>query len=146
MATTNPGIKDSLAVFRTSQGVEIRAPLARVTPYDVAFEVYSPETVIRTSEVLEEFKILINDQPVYSGRAVVRNVVNTGTSLVCSVDVDDFCFDARFFAALGENGQLSERFKAFLQQWQGVCKVLPEFKVAVADIQTFLVDLRRWLE
>jgi extracellular factor (EF) 3-hydroxypalmitic acid methyl ester biosynthesis protein len=41
---------------------------------------------------------------------------------------------------------LRERFDAFSRQWQGICKVRPEFKVAIADIQTFLIDLRRWLE
>ena len=146
MGSTNPELKDSLVVFKTSQGVEVRATLIRVTAYAAGFEVYSPDTVIRTSEVLEDFKIIINDLPVYSGRAVVRESVNMGTFLVCSVDVDDFCFDAGFFAALSQDGQLSGRFNDFVRQWQGVCKVLPEFKVAVADIQTFLVDLRRWLE
>jgi extracellular factor (EF) 3-hydroxypalmitic acid methyl ester biosynthesis protein len=118
----------------------------RLTPYGAAFEVYSPDAVIRTSEVLEDFKIIVNDLPVYSGRAVVRDSVNMGSFLVCTVDVDDFCFDAGFFAALSQSGQLSGRFHDFVRQWEGVCKVLPEFKVAVADIQTFLVDLRRWLE
>ncbi len=72
--------------------------------------------------------------------------VNTGSFLVCSVDVDDFCFDTGFFAVLSQDGQLSGRFDDFVRQWEGVCKVLPEFKVAVADIETFLWDLRRWLE
>ena len=146
MVMINPEVKDSLAVFRTGQGVEIRATLLRLTPYGAAFEVYNPDAVIRTSEVLEDFKVFINDQPAYSGRAVVRDSVNTGTFLVCSVDVDDFCFDAGFFGALSQNGRLRERFDDFVQQWQGVCKVLPEFKVAVADIQTFLIDARRWME
>jgi extracellular factor (EF) 3-hydroxypalmitic acid methyl ester biosynthesis protein len=146
MVTINPELKDSLAVFKTSQGIEIRATLLRLTLYGATFEIYSPDAVIRTSEVLEDFKVYINDKPVYSGRAVVRESVNMGTFLVCSVDVDDFCFDAGFFAALSQKGRLSERFDDFVQQWQGVCKVLPEFKVVVADIQTFLVDLRRWME
>ena len=77
---------------------------------------------------------------------MVRDSVNTGTFLVCSVDLDDFCFDPEFFRALSQEGRLRERFDDFVRQWEGVCKVLPEFKVAVADIQTFLIDLRRWLE
>ena len=73
MVMINPEVKDSLAVFRTGQGVEIRATLLRLTPYGAAFEVYNPDAVIRTSEVLEDFKVFINDQPAYSGRAVVRD-------------------------------------------------------------------------
>jgi extracellular factor (EF) 3-hydroxypalmitic acid methyl ester biosynthesis protein len=146
MVAPNVEVKDTLAVFRTSQGVEIRGTLLRLTRYAAAFEVYNPDAVIRTSEALEDFRIFINDRPVYAGRAVVRDSVNTGTLQACSVDLDDFCFDAEFFEGLTQEGKLGERFDDFVRQWEGVCKVLPEFKVAVADIQTFLIDLRRWME
>ena len=138
--------KDSLVTFRTSQGVEARASVLTLTRHAAAFEVYSAETVIKVSEALDDFKIFINEQPAYFGRAVVCNVVNTGSAMVCSVALDDFCFDVEFFTALSQKGQLRAGFEDLVGQWQRVCKVLPEFKVAVADIQTFLIDLRRWLE
>jgi extracellular factor (EF) 3-hydroxypalmitic acid methyl ester biosynthesis protein len=142
----NLAVKESLASFQTSQGVEVRASVLSLTRYAAAFEIYSPETVIRTSEVLEDLKIFINDEPAYAGRGVVRDIVNTGTVAVCSVVLDDFCFDSNFFTSLGQPGELPKRFDELMLQWQKMCKVLPEFKVAVADIQTFLIDLRRWLE
>ncbi len=139
-------VKDSLAVFRTAQGTEVRAELVRLTRYDAAFEVYGPDIVIRTSEVLEGFTVFLRDQPAYSGRAVVQSIVNTGTATVCSVGLDDISFDNEFFAALGRDGHWRERFGDCMRQWQSICKVLPEFKVVVADIQTFLIDCRRWME
>ena len=138
--------KDSFVTFRTSQGFEVRASVLSLTRHSASFEVYSAETVIKASESLEDFKIFVSDKPTYSGRAVVRDVVNTGTVMVCAVSLDDFCFEVEFFTALSQNGQLQAGFEDLVGQWQKVCKVLPEFKVAVADIQTFLIDLRRWLE
>jgi len=41
---------------------------------------------------------------------------------------------------------MAKEFKAFIHEWQQLYKVAPEFKVVVADIQTFLTDLRLWLE
>ncbi len=146
MRTATGGGENNLAVFRTSQGTDVRATLLSLTRYAAVCEVYDPDTVIRTSEVLDGFKISINDQPVYSGRAVVRGSVNTGTLLVCSVDLDDHCFDAEFVKVVNRKGQFRAQFDDFVKQWQGFCRVLPAFKVAVADIQTFLFDLRRWLE
>jgi extracellular factor (EF) 3-hydroxypalmitic acid methyl ester biosynthesis protein len=146
MVAQDTEIKDALITFRTSQGAEIRASLLSLTRYAVSFEVYSPDTVLKSSEVLEEFQIFAGDRPLYAGRAVVRDTVNTGTVLVCSAVLDDFCFDPGFFDALGKDGQLRGRFDEFVYQWQRVCKVLPEFKVIVADIETLLIDLRRWME
>src|SRR5437773_1581987 len=37
-------------------------------------------------------------------------------------------------------------FAEFLREWQKVLPIGADFKVVVADMQAFLVDLRRWLE
>jgi extracellular factor (EF) 3-hydroxypalmitic acid methyl ester biosynthesis protein len=146
MAVINTKSQDNLAVFHTSQGQDVRATLLSFTAHAANFEIYSIEPIVRASEILDEFKIFINDRPVYSGRAVVRDLVNTGTVTVCSVMLDDFSFDSQYFGELGATTNLHARFEDFVAQWEKVCKVLPEFKVAIADIQTFLIDLRRWME
>ena len=70
--------KENLVIGRSSQGFEIRAAVLRLTQHHVAFEILDPALVLQTSEVLNEIKILLNDRSVYSGRAVISNVVNTG--------------------------------------------------------------------
>ena len=42
--------------------------------------------------------------------------------------------------------KLRQEFQGFFQEWQKSYLVAPEYKVAVADLQTFLHDLRGWLE
>ena len=37
----------------------------------LTFEVYNPFSIVQLSEVLSEFKIVMSDRVVYSGRAVV---------------------------------------------------------------------------
>ena len=146
MGIQNGDIRDGLVTFRTSQGLEVRATLLRLTRYAATIEVYGADIVIRSSEVLAEFKVFVRDQPVYSGRSVVQQAVNTGTATVCQMVLDDSCFDVGFFAAMGQNREMPQRFAEFLGEWEKVCKVRPEFKLAVADIETFLLGLRRWME
>src|SRR5215472_14856587 len=104
-------VKDSLAVFRTSQAFEVRATVVRLSRFSATFEIYSLDTVIQTSEVLEDFKIFTHERVVYSGRCVVRECVNTGTFSLCTVSLDDANFDADFFVDLGQKGRLCERFE-----------------------------------
>ena len=138
--------KVSLVVCSNSQGLELRGSLLRLTRYLAVFEVYNPLVVLRLSEVLGDFKIIINDRAIYSGRAVVGGLINAGTVVVCEVKLDEegFCI-ASFSPANGEP-HLRAGFGDFLEQWQSVYRVLPEFKVVVADMQTFLMDLRLWLD
>lgn len=137
---------DSSVVAKTNEGIEIRGAILRLTRHLAVFEIYGSDTIIQTSESFENFKILIGGRVAYLGRAVVSDLLNTGTGLACSVVLDDFCFNTDFFNSLGKDSLLCERFEDFIRQWQSVCTVLPEFKVVVADIETFLIDLRRWME
>jgi extracellular factor (EF) 3-hydroxypalmitic acid methyl ester biosynthesis protein len=139
-------IKENLVVCHNNQGVEVRASLLRLTRYRAVVEIYNPVLVVRLSEVLTDFKIIIRDRAIYSGRAVVSNLVNTGTVLVCETKLDEGSFSIASFSPLEATNWLQAGFSEFLGQWQKIYKVLPEFKVVVADMQTFLTDLRMWLE
>jgi extracellular factor (EF) 3-hydroxypalmitic acid methyl ester biosynthesis protein len=48
--------------------------------------------------------------------------------------------------ALQNEGQIIREFKSFLKDWQKFYTVSPEFKVVIADMQSFLYDLRVWLD
>jgi len=116
--------------------VEIRASLLRLTRFVAAFEIYNPNVVLRTSEVLSEFRVLSSERTLYSGKAVVSSIVNAGTMLVCEANSTS---PANLGAFVGADSlRLADGFQAFLGEWQKVYQVLPEFKVVVADMQTFL--------
>ena len=142
----NGAVKDSLVICRSSQEAEIRASLVRVTRYVAVFEIYNPSQVLQVSEVLADFKIVIRERTIYAGRAVVSALINTGTMLVCEAKLEEAGFRVASFAPGTDGAPLHEGFEAFLGQWQELYRVLPEFKVVVADMQTFLADLRLWLD
>src|SRR5271170_6950247 len=71
-----PGVKDSLVTFATAEGVKLQGALNRVTRHSVVFELYNPNATPRFSESLNEFKIILQAREIYSGRAVVRNIVD----------------------------------------------------------------------
>jgi extracellular factor (EF) 3-hydroxypalmitic acid methyl ester biosynthesis protein len=146
MIMNNSDVKDSLAICQTSQGVEFRASLLRLTPYLAVLEVYDPSLVVQLSEALQSLKIIVQDRTLYSGRAVVSNIMHTGTLVVMEVKLDESAFALTPLAHGATNGSLREGFNNFLSGWQKLYRVRPEFKVVMADMQTFLTDLRLWLE
>jgi extracellular factor (EF) 3-hydroxypalmitic acid methyl ester biosynthesis protein len=138
--------KDTFIICRNSQGTEFRATLLRLTRYMVVFEVYNPYSILQLSEVLTDFRMIMNDRMIYSGRAVVSNLVNTGILLVCEATLEDSWLDVDLFSHARKGETLEAEFLEFLREWEKIHQVLPQFKVIVADIQTLLMDLRRWLE
>jgi extracellular factor (EF) 3-hydroxypalmitic acid methyl ester biosynthesis protein len=146
MVTTDSDIKESLVVCQTNQGVEIRASLMRLNRYQAVCEVYGSNLVVQMSEALQDFRIIILDRTVYSGRAVVSNLINAGAVLLMEVKLEESAFAMPSLTPGEANGNSHGTFNEFLGQWQKLYKVKPEFKVVVADMQTFLTDLRLWLE
>ncbi len=139
-------VKESYVTGKTSQGVDVRANLVRLTRYLAIIEIYNPTLILRSSEVLTDFKIVMHGQPIYEGRAVIRSILNTGAALVCEAKLDETSFSIASLSPAETNGTISSHYNTFFEQWEKVYKVLPEFKVTMADFQTFLTDLRIWLE
>src|SRR5260221_10827270 len=132
--------------FQTSQGLEIAATALRLNRHQVGFEAYAPNLVLQMSEVLSDFKIRFGERIVYAGRAVVSSLINAGTTLICEAALEDSWLDVDLSLAAKEKGALRTQFNEFFQKWQQTYKILPEYKVIIADMQSFLMDLRLWAE
>jgi extracellular factor (EF) 3-hydroxypalmitic acid methyl ester biosynthesis protein len=133
--TNSNDVKLSWISCRTEQGSEVRGALVRFNRFSAVFEVGAPAVLFRASEVLAEFKIVLNDQTAYSGKAVVTNLVVMGEVLVCEVSLED----AGIVQPPG-----SDHFAEFLREWQKSYKIAPDFKLVVADMRSLFADLRLW--
>jgi extracellular factor (EF) 3-hydroxypalmitic acid methyl ester biosynthesis protein len=139
-------VKESVVMFRTRNGVDLRGNPVRLMRHLAVLEIYSPNAVLQTSEVLEDFKIVWQDRTVYSGRAVVRNLLNAGTMTVCEATLDDAWTVVDLTPPALANGSLRGQVELFIEEWQKLYRVLPAYKIVIADFQTFLYDLRLWLD
>lgn len=144
---TSGELKDSLVVCQNSQGLEIRGTPVKLTRFAAVFEIYSPDSDLRLSEVLEKFKVVLQGKTIYSGRATISNLVNHGQVLVCEAALDEgLLVDAALDPSAARNGKLQGKFDEFIREWQKAYQILSEYKLIVADMQMFLADLRLWFE
>ena len=131
---------------RNSQGAEIQATPVRLNRFAAVFEVYNPYSILQLSEVLLDFRIRIGDRLIYSGRAVVSNLVNAGIMLVCEAALEESWLDVDLFAPLAAPNQLRDDLTGFLREATKIHQVSADFKIVVADMHSMFTDLRRWLE
>jgi extracellular factor (EF) 3-hydroxypalmitic acid methyl ester biosynthesis protein len=142
-------LKESCVAGQSSEGTAFRGTLLKLTRLSAVFELYNPIAVLRFSESLADFKIAINNRPLYSGKAVVRNLMNTGPAvLVCEVSLNEAAWTDMNLAAL--NGSLGRKlldeYRGFFSEWEKLNhRIRPEFKNVLADMQSFLMNLQLWL-
>ncbi|HEX4349717.1 MAG TPA: hypothetical protein VH251_05000, partial [Verrucomicrobiae bacterium] len=140
--------RDTQVTFRAGDDqTALHGVPVRMARHIAVFELFNPLVTPRLSEALADFKVSLNDRSIYAGRAVVQNIVNAGTKVVCEVALNEASWqEAEGSLANRPAGEIAEEFNLFLKDWQKFYKVSSEFKVVVADMQTFLHDLRLWLD
>lgn len=139
------GIKESRVVCENSQGLEMSGTIIDLGQHEVIFEVYSPTAVIQASEVLRDFKVQLRDETAYSGRAVVKNVVHTELKVVCTAALDDG-WRLQFSPEELQPRRMSALFAEHMREWQKLYLIRPEYKLQIADMETFFAELRVWLD
>jgi extracellular factor (EF) 3-hydroxypalmitic acid methyl ester biosynthesis protein len=132
--------------FNTSHGPRVSAPVVRLNPQCVTFEISAPETFLRLSELLTEFEVLSGPHTVFNGKAIVTSLLHTGTALACEVALSSPLFELDSLQFHDPAHICGAGFNSFLQHWQQYYRVHHDYKVAVADIESFLASLRLWLE
>jgi extracellular factor (EF) 3-hydroxypalmitic acid methyl ester biosynthesis protein len=137
---------ETLVSFQNSSGMELQATLLKMTRFQATFEVYGPAGVLRMSEALTNFRILFQGRPMYFGRAVVSNLIPMGSVQVCEAALDESCLDLATESPVSDGERVQSGFEKFIIEWGKNYKIASEFKVAMADMQTFFLDLRLWME
>ena len=130
--------------FLSSQGFTVEAPVTHLTRHLVVFTLHHGDLLLRTSDLLPEFKLRLRDQAAFLGRAVVKHTILNGTQLVVEATLEEGWLETDL--ASSTPAALQAAFAGFLQHWQKHHRVAPAFKVLLSDMHSFLVDLRLWLE
>jgi extracellular factor (EF) 3-hydroxypalmitic acid methyl ester biosynthesis protein len=135
----------SIVTFRNSQGDAARGTLLRVERGVVVLEVYNPYSIVQLSEVLSDFTIRRGEDPIYHGRAVVSNLVNTGLILIVSASlIDPWVQPATRFA--GEKSLFRDEANGFIDKWSSINRLRDDYRITVLALRTYLSDLNQWLQ
>ncbi|HEX9046287.1 MAG TPA: hypothetical protein VF988_04615, partial [Verrucomicrobiae bacterium] len=138
---------ESMVNFTTLEGAKLCGAPVRLSRLAVIFEVHGGGAALRLSEAIAAFEITSQRQTVYSGPARITNLLDGGSKLICEASLEaKYWTDPSLAQALHDPAGLEAEVARFYQEWQGYYKISREFKVAVADIQSYLSELQVWLD
>lgn len=135
---------DRTVSFRSSQGTVVRGTLSKLSRRNIVFEIYNPFSPIQTSEVLSDLRVRRGKNLVYQGDAVVTGVVTTSILVVVSATLVN-TWSALDTIESGPGGLRSE-VERFVDEWERVNRLDPNYQLKVADLRSFLSDLSFWLD
>jgi extracellular factor (EF) 3-hydroxypalmitic acid methyl ester biosynthesis protein len=138
--------KDVLAVFQSNHGMEVCAKVHSFIGDTITFEISGSEIVFQLSEVLNDFRVFVDHQQVYGGKATITGLKESGSLVICDATLRGSVLELDLSQLDEPEKFLRAGFSAFLSRWQGFYQILPEYKLAVADMQSFLKELGLWLQ
>jgi extracellular factor (EF) 3-hydroxypalmitic acid methyl ester biosynthesis protein len=141
----NLTLKQSLVSFRT-EAVVACGSLQRLSRAFATFDLFDTTCVLSTSEVLNEFRITSGETLIYSGRATVKDLVNSGHRVLCEVKLDESGSRKPLLTSLENQAEVERLFDQEFLEWQHSFHVVPELKQVVADVESFLMNVRDWTE
>ncbi|HML27725.1 MAG TPA: class I SAM-dependent methyltransferase, partial [Hyphomicrobium sp.] len=135
---------DRTVSFRSSQGTIFRGTLSKLSRRNIVFEIYNPFSPVQTSEVLSDLKVRRGKNLVYQGDAVVTGVVTTSILVVVSATLVNQW--SAIDTIISEPADLGSEVGRFVDEWDRVNKLDPNYQLKVADLRSFLSDLSFWLD
>ena len=133
--------------FQAGDGQDVQGSVEHLSRHAVTFELLQSDVVLRASEVLNGFKIIVDGRTIFFGRAIVSNLVSTGTGMKCEVKLTPPESDAAYFTPSAKlSPSTKENYDRFFARWQKEYRIAPEFKILVVDIAAYLTGVRQWLE
>ncbi len=135
---------NDLVVFRNSQKQKVQGTLLKLSRTSLVIEVYNPYSIVQLSEVLSDVVVSRGNRPIYEGRAVVSNLVNTGLMLIISATLVDPWTE---LLDLEPGPALQKEVRYFIGQWdENYQRLDPDYKLIVIKIRNFLQEFNIWLE
>jgi extracellular factor (EF) 3-hydroxypalmitic acid methyl ester biosynthesis protein len=133
--------EQTLLRFATSRGEEFEGHLVQLGRHEAVFDLYAPDDSLRTSEVLPRFSLKLDERALYEGKATVASLVNHGNRVTCRALLDERGVNT---SLLADNGATS--FEEFQKRWLAGYRIVPEFKIVVADVTILLSQVSRWMD
>jgi extracellular factor (EF) 3-hydroxypalmitic acid methyl ester biosynthesis protein len=135
---------DPVVTFRNSQGEAARGTLTSVQRRALVMEIYNPYSIVQISEVLTALTVRSGDKSIYSGKAVVVSLVNTGLMAVVSVSLTDEW--SEFNAIRGDLSRVQEESSRFVEEWEARFRINRNYQVIISEFRAFLSEASKWAD
>lgn len=135
---------EDVVTFKNSQGEHVQGSLLKIEKTSIILEIYNPYSIVQLSEVLSDLKVRKGQEDIYSGRAVVSNLVNTGLMLLVSATLVDNWSDLN--KKIKKAKSIKTEVNNFVDEWQNKKIIKKNYLLAVTELRNFLNSLFRWLE
>lgn len=132
--------RECRARWRGSDGREWVFPVLHLELHVVAVECPDPSMGLRISQLLPGFRVTAGGRQIYSGRAVVHELMATGHSLIVRVRVEE----GWQLLTEASSSALCASLDQWLQGWRRELRIDPRYREVVMDLHTFLMGLGSW--
>ena len=144
----NGDVKDCFVAGQNSEGMEFRGALLKMTRLAVVFEMHNPAAVLRFSEVPARLQDRLQRPRALhrQGRRPQPHEHRPGRRGLRGHAQRRLVERVEPAGGQRQHRPVARGIQNFLGEWEKLYKVRPEYKLVLADMQTYLANLRLWLD
>ena len=145
ISNTERELASSLVNFVNSRGHRIKARVKELKNDSLTFELLASENHVQISEILKDVEVFVEGKMVYRGELWVLALVPMGIMTVCEAKISG----SWMLDSFGTDDFI-ENIDSYLEEhtvnWARDHEISPQFRVSVADLETYLMGLECWCE
>jgi extracellular factor (EF) 3-hydroxypalmitic acid methyl ester biosynthesis protein len=132
-----------IVIIKDVQRPDIKGVLLRNSQNQIVFEIYGQFSIIKLDKTLINLEIIKSKETIYRGQAFVNNLINTGLILIVSATIVDPWIKR---INLEDLSYAKDNAAKFINEWSSSnSEVLPDYKLSITKIRSFLTDASRWI-
>lgn len=131
---------------RNSEGTALRGRLMRFTRERAAVSFPIAAPLLKISEKLRSVTLSVSDVCYRADSATVASVVNTGVENVCELVFGNFALEIPPMDVTHLDGFFRTNLRSFFHHYSENVKLPAEIKEAVLNLETFLHELKQWMD
>jgi extracellular factor (EF) 3-hydroxypalmitic acid methyl ester biosynthesis protein len=135
-----------LISFTDPEGNTVTGSLINFSKYGAAFELENIDIVLRISYTIDDLRIIIGDEIVYSGKATVVNLQEKDKKFLAGVSLLEAWLDVNKVFNLKRRADVESELGTFISGLSTTEKIDAHFKIVVADLRYFLEGLKKKLD
>ena len=137
---SNLEIEAKVHIGRTA----IPGAILSINRQKLVMEIFNLNKIIKIDEKIDMLSIIKSKKNIYSGMAIVENIVDTGMTNIVSINLMDYwCKQPEVMATQLIRGNQAS---TFVETWRKDCAINDNYKYVINEFHGFLGGTFKWIE
>ncbi len=140
------GSLDRFASFQDDSGTKYVCEILDVSRYGLAFSLKKERAIFKTSSVINNFRVIINNEVIFDGKVVIARITENKDDFIIGAELRENLLPIENIVKIKESAALEAKITDYADSLLSFERIDAKFRQKVADLQYILAMTKAFLD